>query len=199
MKKFSLFIFIFIFVIAITGCNKDKQDNITPEIKDNVDENIAVEEEGIVTEDNKENEEDDSNGKITKANIYLIAIEDNGISGKKLDTGDSLVPVEVELEKNDNLLEATLNELLSIKEKNYGESGLYNALYQSNLTVESAEIKDGEAEIHLAGNFMLGGVMDSPRAKAQIEETTMQFENVNSVVIFLGDKTIDEALSLKDE
>lgn len=201
MKKFSLIILILLFVVAMTGCNENKQDNITPEVKENVDENTAVEEEGIVSEDNEKNEgdENENRGEITKVNIYLIAIEDNGTSGKKLETGDSLIPVEVELEQNDNHLEATLNKLFSIKEQNYGESGLYNALYQSNLAVESVEIKDGDAEIHLSGNFTLGGVMDNLRVKAQIEETAMQFENINSVVIYVGDKTIDEALSLKGE
>lgn len=188
MKKISLIILILL-LVTMSGCTEKNQD-ITPEVKENVDENTAVEEEGIVSEDNK---------KITKANIYLIAIEDNGTIGKKLETGDSVVPVEVELKQTDKPLKAALNELLKIKEQKYGESGLYNALYQSNLTVESAEIKDGEAEVHLSGNFKLGGVMDNPRAKAQLEETAKQFDNVNSVKIYIGNKTIDEALSLKVE
>ena len=197
MKKFSLIIFMLLYVFVMVGCTGKNQDKITPEVKENVEENTAVEEEGIVSEGNQGKKDNEN---ITKANIYLIAIEDKGTTGKKLDTGDSVVPVEVDLKKqNENTLEEVLNELLSIKEQYYGESGLYNALYQSNLTVESAEIKDGVAEIHLSGNFTLGGVMDNPRVKAQIEETAKQFDEVKSVKIYLGDKTIDDALSLKGE
>jgi hypothetical protein len=39
--------------------------------------------------------------------------------------------------------------------------------------------------------------MDNPRVKAQIEETALQFSTVKKVSVYLKDKTLDEALSLK--
>jgi spore germination protein GerM len=87
--------------------------------------------------------------------------------------------------------------LFSLKDRFYGESGFYNSLYQSNLKVDSAKIENGIATIKLSGNLMLGGVMDNPRVKAQITETALQFSTIKEVRIFINDKTIDEALSLK--
>lgn len=47
--------------------------------------------------------------------------------------------------------------LLAIDEQFYGESGLYNALYQSDLQVESAEVDEsGTAVVHLSGEYALG-------------------------------------------
>jgi hypothetical protein len=39
-----------------------------------------------------------SDSLFTRANIYLIAIGDNGLSGKKIGCNDSVVPVEIEIE-----------------------------------------------------------------------------------------------------
>lgn len=205
MKKLNIIILVLLFAFGITGCS-EKEDEKRDVVED-VQKDMDVEEDGEATANKPTDEEannsqankENENYQITKANIYLVAIEDNGKSGKKIENGDSLIPVELDITPSVNPLEASINKLLSIKDQFYGESGLYNALYQSNLTVDSAEIKDDIAEIHLSGNFVLGGVMDNPRAKAQIEETAMQFDNVKSVNIYVGDKTIDDALSLKGE
>lgn len=134
---------------------------------------------------------------ITKVKVFLIAIDDNGKSGKKIGAGDSVIPVEVAVEPTNTPLKAALNKLLSIKDREYGQSGLYNPLYNSNLKLESAIIKDGQAEIRISGNLMLGGVLDNPRVKAQMEETALQFSSVKSVLVYLNDKKLDDALSLK--
>jgi uncharacterized protein YxeA len=134
---------------------------------------------------------------ITKVKVFLIAIDDNGKSGKKIGAGDSVIPVEVAVDPTNTPLKAALNKLFSIKDREYGQSGLYNPLYNSNLKLESATIKDGQAEIRISGNLMLGGVLDNPRVKAQIEETALQFSSVKSVLVYLNNKKLDDALSLK--
>ncbi|MDF2676914.1 MAG: hypothetical protein K0Q97_1227 [Bacillota bacterium] len=206
MKKINIIIFVLLLAFGIAGCS-DEKENEKQDVVEDVQKDMDVEEDGEATIDKPTDEDannsqannENENYQITKTNIYLVAIEDNGKGGKKLETGDSLIPVELDITPSINPLEATLNNLLSIKDQFYGESGLYNALYQSNLTVDSTVIKDDIAEIRLSGNFALGGVMDGPRAKAQIEETAMQFDNVKSVNIYVDDKTIDDALSLKGE
>lgn len=136
-------------------------------------------------------------GGVSHIQIYLVALEDNGQNGPKIGCGDSLIPVEREITPTAGPLRAALEELLSLKEQYYGQSGLYNALYQSDLHLEKVTIdENGQAVIHLAGNYALGGVCDTPRFKAQLEATARQFSTVRDVVIFINNIPIDDALSL---
>ena len=127
--------------------------------------------------------------------VFLIAIEDNGQSGTLVGCGDSAIPVTVTIPRTQGVLKAALQKLLSIKEQSYGESGLYNALYQSDLELQNVTIEQGTAIIHLTGTLMLGGVCDNPRVEAQIEETALQFSTVSNVSVFLNDTPLEEVLS----
>ena len=129
--------------------------------------------------------------------IFLIAVDDNGQSGKLIGCGDSAIPVQVNIPPTQGVLRAALNALLSIKNQFYGESGLYNALYQSSLQADNVTITNGEAVIHLTGTLMLGGECDTPRVEAQLTETALQFSTVTSVSVFINDVPLKEALSLK--
>ncbi|HLO17956.1 MAG TPA: GerMN domain-containing protein, partial [Anaerolineales bacterium] len=117
--------------------------------------------------------------------IFLIALEDNGQSGSLVGCGDSAVPVTIP--QTQGVLRAALEKLLSAKKQFYGESGLYNALYQSDLQVEKVTIEQEKALIHLTGTLMLGGVCDAPRVEAQIKQTALQFSTVNEVAVFIND------------
>ena len=110
-------------------------------------------------------------------NIFLIALEDNGASGPAVGCGDSAVAVQVEIPNTQGVLRAAMEALLSIKTQYYGESGLYNALYQSDLQV--------------------GGECDAPRIQAQLEQTVRQFPTITDVVIYINDKLLQDVLSLK--
>jgi spore germination protein GerM len=127
--------------------------------------------------------------------IFLIALEDNGLSGDKIGCDDSVVPVEAEVPYTQGVLRAALEELLSIQDQYYGQSGLYNALYQSHLQVENVVLEDGVATVNLTGSLVLGGVCDSPRVKAQIEETALQFSTVREVRVFVNGVSLDDLLS----
>jgi len=129
--------------------------------------------------------------------IFLIALEDNGQSGILVGCGDSAVPVTVIIPRTQGVLKAALEKLLSIKEQYYGESGLYNALYQSDLQLKSVTIDQGKAVIHLTGTVMLGGVCDAPRVEAQIKQTALQFSTVSDVEVFINDIPLEEVLSQK--
>jgi len=131
--------------------------------------------------------------------ISLIALDDKGVSGPQIGCDDSVVSVQTDLPTGPkpNYLKYALEKLLSIKDRDFGQSGLVNALYQSTLTVDDAKIVDGKAVIHLSGDFMLNGTCDIPRVEAQLEYTARQFAEVSSVEIFVNDKPIKEALSLK--
>ncbi len=127
-------------------------------------------------------------------NIYLIAIGDEGRSGREIGCNDSVVPVEVAIEPTAAPLGAALRELLSIGTREYGMSGYYNALHASRLTLERVTIEDGEAVIRLSGTLQLGGVCDEPRVRAQLEHTALQFSTVDEVSIFIDGTPLDELL-----
>ncbi|NJL94238.1 MAG: GerMN domain-containing protein [Anaerolineae bacterium] len=83
-------------------------------------------------------------------------------------------------------LEAALGEHFAIDTRTYGQSGLYNALYQSDLRVEGIDIRDGEAIINLSGTFLMEGVCDEPRVRGQIEQTALQFSTIDRVTVSLN-------------
>jgi len=129
--------------------------------------------------------------------IYLIALEDNGQSGDQVGCDDSLIPVEVEIQPTQGVLKAALEALLSVKSQYYGESGLYNALYQSDLQVESVSIDSGKASVYLTGSLKMGGECDTPRIQAQLEKTVLQFPTVTDAAIFVNGVPLPDVLSLK--
>jgi hypothetical protein len=129
--------------------------------------------------------------------IYLIAVEDNGISGEKVGCGDSAVAVQVQIPHTLGVLKAALGSLLSIKDQYYGQSGLFNALYESDLQIKSVTIKGGKATIQLNGSLKLGGECDDPRVLAQLKSTALQFSTISDVDIFINGKPIEEVLSEK--
>ena len=132
----------------------------------------------------------------TSANLYFVALADNGKSGEKIGCNDSLVAVSTNISGEDSI-QATLNELLSYKQQYYGQSGLYNSLYQSNLTIESITIDDGVATVNLTGTVQLGGACDNPRFEQQLMTTILQFPSIESVDIYVNNKPLAEVLSLQ--
>jgi Sporulation and spore germination len=129
--------------------------------------------------------------------IVLIELEGNGQSGPLVGCGDSAIPITVTIPHTQGVLRAALEKLFSAKQQFYGESGYYNALYQSDLQVASVTIEQGKAIIHLTGTLMLGGTCDAPRVEAQIEQTALQFSTVSDVAVFVNDVPLEEALSTK--
>ena len=129
--------------------------------------------------------------------IFLIALEDNGQAGTLVGCGDSAIPVTVTVPPTQGILRAALEKLFSAKQQFYGESGYYNALYQSDLQVAGVTIEQEKAIIHLTGSVMLGGVCDAPRVEAQIEQTALQFSTVKDVAVFINDVPLEDVLSLK--
>ncbi len=135
---------------------------------------------------------------LERVKIYLVAIGDNGVSGKLIGCGDSLVPVEVPIAPTLGVLRAALNELLKLEgQQYYGQSGLYNALYQSDLSIEDVAVIGGEARIFLTGSLMLGGVCDNPRVEEQLKALALQFSTVESVSIYINGEALEDVLDLK--
>jgi hypothetical protein len=137
-----------------------------------------------------------SAGQMVK--IFVIAVDDNGQAGIPVGCGDSAVPVMVEIPPTQEVLKAAVEALLSVKDEYYGQSGLYNALYQSDLQVESVSVDtNGKASVYLTGNLIMGGDCDTPRVLAQVKQTVLQFPTVKNVTIFINGKPLSDVFSLK--
>ncbi|MGN6361874.1 MAG: GerMN domain-containing protein, partial [Thermomicrobiales bacterium] len=125
-----------------------------------------------------------------QATIYLVAIGDNGQSGTKIGCGDSLIPVTVNVPTANTTagkITQALTALFAIKQQFYGQSGLEDSLYQSNLAVNKVELQGGVAAVYLSGSLTLGGVCDDPRAEGQITATAMHLPGVTqAIVVFNG-------------
>jgi spore germination protein GerM len=130
--------------------------------------------------------------------IYLIAMEDNGASGPKIGCNDSIIEVKRVLSQpTQSPLRAAYEELLSIKDDFYGESGLFNSLWEMDLTVDSVNITNGKAIVQLSGDFHGVGTCADPRMIAQLEYTALQFSTVTSVEITINGVELHEFLSVK--
>lgn len=134
-----------------------------------------------------------SQATVNQVKIVFIALNNGGNVG----CGDSTQQVIRTLAPTTAPLKAAMQELLAQKSQYYGQSGLYNALYQSNLSVQDASINNGVATINLSGTLQLGGTCDSPRVQAQLEQTALQFSTVTKANIFINGKPLAEALSQK--
>ncbi len=132
-----------------------------------------------------------------RVKLFFVAINDNGVAGKKIGCGDSIVAVDRFIPITLAPLTAALRELFSLTDRNYGSSGLYNALYQSKLKIDSIAIVNARATIRLSGSLVLNGVCDNPRVQAQLEPIALQFSTVSSVAIFLNGIPLQQALSEK--
>jgi hypothetical protein len=137
---------------------------------------------------------------VSSAKIFLAAVGDNGKSGKLIGCGDSLVSVDTKIapaSSTESKITEALQALFKIRTQNYGQSGLYNALYQSTLTVDRVGIGMGKATVMLIGETKLGGECDDPRFVEQITQTVMQFPEVKEADITVNGKPLKDLLSLK--
>jgi hypothetical protein len=132
-----------------------------------------------------------------KVKLFFVALNDNGKSGKMIGCQDSVVAVDRVIPATSAPLTAALKELFSVRDRYYGQTGLYNALSQSSIKVAGVAITNGRATINLTGSFNSAGVCDDPRVVAQIRQTALQFSTVGDVAIFVNGTPIEKILSGK--
>lgn len=128
-------------------------------------------------------------GAFESVDVYLIAMGTGGDVG----CNDSVVAVQRPLDEPTTMpLTAAIRELLAIEQRSYGESGLYNALFNSDLSIQNISLDDrGRAVVRLQGEMSIGGVCDPPRVEAQLEQTALQFDTVDSVTVFINDAPVE--------
>ncbi len=132
--------------------------------------------------------------------VFYVLLNDNGVRGRAIGCGDSIVAVEREIPATTTPLAAAFLYLLSDKNKTATTTDdieLSNTLHSSSLKLAGINLKDGVADIKLSGKVSLGGECDNPRVEAQLEETARQFSSVKKVNISINDKPLSEVMSLK--
>ena len=129
--------------------------------------------------------------KIVK--VFLVAVGDNGKTGRKIGCDDSLVGVRRTVKPNRAVLKSAVEELLKIS-RNYNEK-LENFWGGGGLKLKSVALAGGVATIRLTGKELpIAGVCDLPRVVEQIEETAKQFPAVERVRVFVNGKTLAQAI-----
>jgi hypothetical protein len=136
-------------------------------------------------------------GRLVSIRIYLIAIGSGIGAVRRIGCGDGLVPVVQRIPPTTTPLTAAIRRLLAGHTRMLGLSVLYNALYRSRLTLQRVRIVNGAAVVRLAGQLRLGGVCDSPRVRAQLRQTVLQFHTVRTVSIYVNNVPLRKLLSGK--
>ena len=126
--------------------------------------------------------------------IYLVAVGDDGKTGKKIGCGDSLVAVNRLITRTATPLAAAVAELLLTPQHSGGSPSLENFWKGRNLKVTSVSLVNGTATIRLSGEVFVAGVCDEPRIQSQIEATARQFPKVRRVRVFIGKRTLADAI-----
>lgn len=126
--------------------------------------------------------------------LYFIRVDDSG-SGP-IGCGDFLEAVERTVTTTDPV-RRSLEELVNVKSEYYADSGLRNALWQSDLTVEKVEVRNDTVYVELSGQLQLAGECDIPRVEAQLTATAENTAGVDSSQITINSQPLSEALSLR--
>ncbi len=124
----------------------------------------------------------------------LIALSDENTTvdnEQAIGCGDAVILVTREIPEDASNFEGqriqlALEALFAVPNEWYGESGLYNALYQSDLTVDSIDLttlsNPETINVALTGTMASGGTCDDPRIVAQIEETVKANTSTDATV-----------------
>ena len=126
--------------------------------------------------------------------VFYLVLETGGPFG----CGDSLVYNYTGI-KSTGKLEKDITNVLKVlfrnKSKFIGNS--YNPIYQSNLNVKNISInyEAHHANIHLGGTFIKPkNACESERMRAQIWNTVLQFDEINSAQIWVNNKLLGDLL-----
>ena len=134
--------------------------------------------------------------KTTEVNIYLVAVGDDGYSGKRIGCSDSLVKVPRTISRTSTPLKSAIEELLSVTDpiKKRVDLELTNFWKGLDLKLESAKISKGTATIRFTGQVQVAGVCDEPRITEQINAIAKQFAGVKRVKVFVSGQPLAEAI-----
>ena len=129
--------------------------------------------------------------------LYYVAVDDAGGSGEAIGCGDSLVATYTERLSTPDRVREAMERLLADKGQFLGESGLYNALYQSDLSFVRASTEADTVTVELEGQMQSGGTCDDPRIERQLEQTAAAAAGTGMSVVLVNGVRVEELLSGK--
>lgn len=118
--------------------------------------------------------------------VFLLALGDGGASGFPAGCGDSAVGVWVEAAPSQAILRTSLETLLRLGGPFHPQTGFYNALHRSQLTLSNLQLENGVATISLSGRLVADTSCEQAQIRAQLERTALQFSTVNRAEIFIN-------------
>lgn len=114
--------------------------------------------------------------RVSKATIFMIAPNDKGKQGNKIACDDSLVSLEERVDEYDALdpvasVKAAFTALSAVKNEELKAKKLQNPFEKSKLTLTNVEAQTkNEVIVHLDGKIISSSDCDALRQRAQIEE-----------------------------
>ncbi|MFC7403256.1 GerMN domain-containing protein [Citricoccus sp. GCM10030269] len=139
-----------------------------------------------------------------EATVYWVSLAGEGPTGIEFPgCGDSLIESTAEVSGAGEVgepsrVEAAIQALLNQKKYDVGQSGLINALYQSELTLEDASISGDTVTVELSGMPISAGTCDDPRIIAQLENTAIANAGVYTATILVDGTPIRDVMSQKN-
>ncbi len=125
----------------------------------------------------------------TTVPVYAIAPDDNGASGVPVGCGDSGVVIMLSGSAGSRVqdnVRGSLEALFALGSASIGQSGLVNALADSDLTVQNVTFDGSEAGVDLTGRLALVGTCGDARMEAQLVLTVFQYAQVETALIRLN-------------
>ena len=127
--------------------------------------------------------------------IYYMLLDNGG----PVDCGDTAIKVNTGLWRTGDVAQDTATALKRLFASHYKDMGnLYNALYASNLKVDSVSFKafEGIISIRLSGSYgRTDDRCDNSRSRAQVWSTIRQFSDVKTIDILLNGNLLGDILA----
>jgi hypothetical protein len=136
-----------------------------------------------------------ANDQTTTVKVAVIALDDGGKTGPKIGCNDSVVYITKTIPQTTQPLNEAMKQLFALNSEivrgQDSDQEFYNVISKmESLKFDHATLENGIGKIYLTGSFAgLGGVCDSPRVQAQIEETANQFKLI--LETYLNGKKVD--------
>lgn len=127
--------------------------------------------------------------------LFYVALGDKGQSGEAIGCGDSLVLVQTSKVTFSDQVQVSFEHLLANHQRSIGQSGLYNALYQSRLAFVSSSRVGNTITVHLRGKLVSGGVCDDPRIINQLQRTATVAAGVGKADILVNNQPVSQLLN----
>jgi hypothetical protein len=122
-------------------------------------------------------------------NIFLV-----DLGGGEIGCGDGVQQIARDVFPTPAPLTAAIEKLITEENRIDPDSGLYNALFLSDLSIESINQTENLVTIRLVGEYQVADECDHPRVLAQIEQTALQYTPSQTVELFINGEPFEELL-----